>query len=246
MISSQSLTTDTAEKSVQPSLYNTPTARPRRLRLAIALLAIGTLAVASASASESDVAAGRIIAAQSLIPGRAACAACHMENGAGQPDVGIPRLAGLDARQIEEQLTYFAKGERRSAAMAPYAATLSEAQRRQVAAYFASQPISAEPGRLAATPQQVARGRALYADGDQHTEMQACVQCHGVTGLGVGQFSPRLAGQSAAYVADQLARWRTGDVRDPKGGFMRAEARTLSDTDIAAVAAYVAHLGQEP
>jgi len=169
-----------------------------------------------------------------------------MENGAGQPDVGIPRLAGLEARQLEEQLTYFAKGERRSAAMAPYASALSDTQRRQVAAYFASLPIPAEPDRLTATPQQLARGRALYVDGDQHTEMQACVQCHGVTGLGVGQFSPRLAGQSAAYVADQLARWRAGDMRDPKGGFMRAEARTLSDTDIAAVAAYVAHLGQEP
>ncbi len=185
-----------------------------------------------------------MIAAQSLTPGRAACAACHMANGAGQPEVGIPRLAGLDARLIEEQLAYFAKGERVSAAMAPYAAPLTDAQRRQVAAYFASLPIPVEPDRLAAAPAELARGRSLYADGDQRTEMLACVQCHGATGLGVGQFSPRLAGQSAAYVADQLTRWRTGDERDPQGSFMRAEARTLSDSDIAAVAAYVAHLGQ--
>ncbi|MDR3523420.1 MAG: c-type cytochrome [Acetobacteraceae bacterium] len=245
-MSSQSLATDTAENSVLSLLYTIPTAGARRWRVAIVALTLAAVAVASASAGESDVAVGRMIAAQSLIPGRVACAACHMENGAGQPDVGIPRLAGLDARQLEEQLAYFAKGERRSAAMAPYAVALNNTQRRQVAAYFASLPVPAEPDRLASTPQQLARGRSLYADGDQHTEMQACVQCHGVTGLGVGQFSPRLAGQSAAYVADQLARWRAGDMRDPKGAFMQAEARTLSDTDIAAVAAYVAHLGQEP
>jgi len=247
MMMSRVAATDRAGRRVQPIVEDNLKNDVRRFWFALAFIAIAPcMSAIAADGTAADVQAGHIIAIQSLTKGRAACAACHMENGAGQPDVGIPRLAGLDARLIEEQLRYFADGERSSAAMAPYGAALDDTQRRQVSAYFASLPIPPEPDRFAATAAQLSRGRSLYSDGDQRTEMQACAQCHGVTGLGVGQFSPRLAGQSVAYVADQLSRWRAGDIRDPKGAFMRAESRTLSDTDIIAVSAYVAQLGQTP
>ena len=203
------------------------------------------LAAASHAARADDVmiAAGRALAANGVMAERPGCASCHMQNGAGQPDVGIPRLAGLTEQQIVTQLTYFATGARQSPAMAPSARQLSPAQRQQAAAYFASLPIPPQPDPLASPAASRTRGKDLYLNGDQRTGLIACAQCHGTTALGVGEFSPRLAGQSASYVEEQLRAWRKGAVRDPLGAFMRAEAGGMSLEDINAVAAYVASLG---
>jgi cytochrome c553 len=61
-------------------------------------------------------------------------------------------------------------------------------------------------------------------------------------GQGVGNFSPSLADQSAAYVVEQLDAWKAGDSRDPSGAFMQAESSHLPDPDIAAVAAFLESL----
>jgi cytochrome c553 len=205
----------------------------------------GLLIAHQASATDATVAAGRRIAAQGVVPERPGCASCHMLNGAGQPDVGIPRLAGLRSSYIMAQLGYFAAGSRHNTAMAPYALMLSDAQKQEVADYFSSLPVPADMDRPDAAASLIARGRALFMDGDYRTGVLACSQCHGTSGAGVGDFSPRLAGQSASYVEDKLKQWHGGDMRDPRGAYMRAEARTLSSSDIAALAAYVAAMGKE-
>jgi cytochrome c553 len=212
--------------------------RGRDLFAAVVLLAT------SAKADEATIAAGRAIVAHGVSPERPGCASCHLQNGAGQADVGIPRLAGLSASYIAEQLGYFALGLRHDTAMAPYAAALSSRERQAVADYFASLPVPEPPDPPPTRSTQPQRGRALFLDGDYRTGLISCSQCHGQTGLGVGDFSPRLAGQSAAYVAEKLRQWRSGEPRDPKGAFMRAEASHLSQSDIDAVAAYVASLGR--
>lgn len=197
-----------------------------------------------ARADSATIAAGRVIAAQGVVAGRPGCSSCHMQNGAGQPDVGIPRLAGLTAPVIMAQLTYFATGARHDPAMSPAASLLTEGQRQEAADYFASLPVPTQTDPLPITEALRIRGRSLFLDGDQRTGLIACAQCHGATALGVGAFSPSLAGQSAAYVAEQLDHWRGGAIRDPQGAFMRAEARNLTHDDINAVAAFVASLGQ--
>ena len=202
------------------------------------------LAAHPGRADDAGIAAGRAIVAHGVVDGKPGCASCHMQNGAGQPDVGIPRLAGLTAQQIETQLAYFASGARHDPAMSPSARLLTPAQRHEVAAYFATMPVPAQPDLLGASAAQRARGKDLFLNGDQRTGLIACAQCHGTTALGVGEFSPRLAGQSAAYVAEQLQAWHRGTLRDPLGAFMRAEARNMSENDINAVAAFVASLGQ--
>ncbi len=211
----------------------------------VAAALVLSLAGGPAGADDSLIAAGGALAAHGATAERPGCASCHMQNGAGQPDVGIPRLAGLTAQQIATQLGYFADGARQDPAMTTAARLLSPLQRQQAAAYFASLPIPPEPDRLATDAALRARGQDLFRNGDQRTGLIACALCHGATALGVGEFSPRLAGQSAAYVATQLQHWHSGALRDPQGAFMRAEARGMTQDDIDAVAAYVAALGDE-
>jgi cytochrome c553 len=127
--------------------------------------------------------------------------------------------------------------------MSTYAAMLSPAQRQAVVDYLVSLRVPEQPDLLQASKATLDRGRTLFLDGDYRTGLLACSQCHGRTGLGVGDFSPRLAGQSAAYVARKLEQWQSGDLRDPKGSFMRAEASHLTQSDISALAAFVASLG---
>ena len=61
----------------------------------------------------------------------------------------------------------------------------------------------------------------------------------------MGSFSPRLAGQSAPYILDQLQRWHGGADRDPKGQYMRAIAGRLDAPDMRAVADYAASLPKQ-
>ncbi len=210
------------------------------------ILVAAILASGSVAAQPALVTDGQAIAQHGTVPGRAACAACHMANGAGQPDVGIPRLAGLTSSYIADQLGYFASGARQNAAMSSYAAALTPAERLEVATYFASLKLPPPTQDVAAMPVQLARGKDLFLNGDERTGLLGCSQCHGPTGLGVGDFSPRLAGQSEPYVQSKLQEWRSGALRDPKGIYMRAVASHLSPADLQAVAAYVASLQEGP
>ncbi|MDH3229268.1 MAG: c-type cytochrome [Alphaproteobacteria bacterium] len=63
-----------------------------------------------------------------------------------------------------------------------------------------------------------------------------CAGCHGAEGLGVGDFPP-LAGKAADYLATQLQDYRSGAREDP---MMNTIAESLSDADIAELAAYYA------
>lgn len=65
-----------------------------------------------------------------------------------------------------------------------------------------------------------------------------CQACHGADGNGVGDPQyPIIAGQYADYLAQSLRQYRSGD-RD--NAIMKGFAGTLSDQDIADLAAYFA------
>lgn len=210
--------------------------------LAIVAALSGALFGAGARAGDGGIEAGRAIALNGSRPEHAGCAACHMENGAGQPEVGIPRLAGSSASYLAEQLSYFATGRRRNTAMTPYARMLTARQRQEVADFYASLSVPRPVDPEDAAPAILARGKMLVEYGIPDAAMPSCSQCHGTTGLGVGVFSPPLAGQSASYIVEQLQDWHAGHMRDPKGKFMRAEARPMSRADMEAVAAYLSSL----
>ncbi len=62
-----------------------------------------------------------------------------------------------------------------------------------------------------------------------------CGACHGPAGVSSIPMFPNLAGQKAAYVEKQLKAFRDGSRKDPS---MEGQAKTLTDAEIANLAAY--------
>ena len=77
------------------------------------------------------------------------------------------------------------------------------------------------------------------------TKVQMCIGCHGIVGY-QGDFPqvyhvPKIAGQDAKYITAALTAYRAGDRKHPT---MRSIATSLTDQDIADIAAYYSKLGQ--
>jgi len=80
---------------------------------------------------------GKDIALHGNQNGALPCAACHGANGAGNPSMGAPALAGLPASVIQAALLQFAAGHGGNAMMQNIASALSPAEMAAVAGYFA-------------------------------------------------------------------------------------------------------------
>ena len=177
--------------------------------------------------------------------GAGACASCHGVAGEGNPGLAAPRLAGLPAPYLTEQLDSLANGYRQSVMMAPVAAALTTRERRALADYYAALPITVlmpVSARLESNDEALGRELALRGRAGATNEIPACVSCHGDQGSGVGATFPPLAGQSAAYIANQLYAWKHGRRAAGPLALMPTIANKLSDREIAAVADYFASL----
>jgi len=78
------------------------------------------------------------------------------------------------------------------------------------------------------------------------TKIAMCIGCHGLPGY-QSSFPtvykvPKIAGQNAKYIVAALNGYKSGDRKHPS---MRGVAGSLSDQDMADVAAYYEHLGKE-
>jgi len=104
-------------------------------------------------------------------------------------------------------------------ATAPAAASTSEATAGAVSA--------------AATPADTPFATGKAASGEAKSAL--CMACHGPNGNSANPEWPRLAGQSAIYIAEQLRLFRAG-IRD--NPIMKPLATTLSDQDISDLAVY--------
>lgn len=116
-----------------------------------------------------------------------------------------------------------------SVAQAPATASASSPAEATPAAAPAAQ--SAAPG-AAPTP-ELPFTHGTIATGA--TKSAVCSACHGPNGNSVNPDWPRLAGQSAVYVAEQLRLFRSGLRANP---VMQPLAATLSDQDINDLAVY--------
>jgi len=176
-----------------------------------------------------------------------ACEGCHGAHGEGMAAKGNPRLAGQAAGYLTKQLDDFASGRRTSPVMTPLAKSLTEQQRRDVAAHFASLATPYRTAVGAADAALLERGRLLERSGDESKQLQACANCHGPGGSGERFATPYLEGQSATYLATTIKEWKSGARANDAGKQMVVVARRLDDRDIAAVAAYFAGIvGSSP
>ncbi len=157
------------------------------------------------------------------------CFACHGENGIGiSPD--IPNLASQPALSITYQLIQFRGQQRKGGAMEALAASLSDQDMRDIAAYYSSLPA---PPPHSGNAEKIAKGQQI-------SNTQYCNSYHGAQLQGQKHIA-RLAGQSPEYLITQLKNIRSGS-RVDMDGTMGSAARGLSDDDIEAIAAYAASL----
>ncbi len=107
-------------------------------------------------------------------------------------------------------------------------------------------PPATAPAAAAPTPADAATAAAPAASGPidpfAHgtaaagaTKSAVCSSCHGPNGNSANPDWPRLAGQSAVYIAEQLRLFRAGTRDNP---IMKPLAGTLSDQDISDLAVY--------
>ena len=213
-----------------------PVSRSRRLDLVFLCALAGAAGVGHAAPADA-----RVIAMQGMPPTVLACQACHGSAGEGNIPAGFPRLAGLGRGYLAEQLASFASGKRQSPVMQPIAAGLSAEQQAAMAGFYAA--LAAPVAKaVAADPLPAQAGAWLAARGRWTDDIPACSQCHGASGLGVGDSFPPLAGQPAAYLAMQLQAWKHATRPPGPQSLMAAIAMKLTDPDIAAVTDYYAAL----
>lgn len=190
------------------------------------MIAAAVLAAATAApATAQDAARGATIAAER-------CAACHGADGRSAiPD--IPSLAGQPAGFVTVQLILMREGIRQVAAMAPFVTGLPDADVEALAAYYASLPPGPPEDRGAAQPAIMAAGEAL-------ARARNCGVCHLQDFAGREQV-PRIAGQREEYLDRAMTEYRDGR-RVGVDTQMNGAVFGLSDTEIAALAHYLAHL----
>ncbi|MCL1623148.1 cytochrome c4 [Moraxella sp. Tifton1] len=211
--------------------------------LAKLVLATG-FGIASMSASAAvtvpsyDIEAGKAIV-------DANCAACHGADGVSIAPAQ-PNLGGQNVKYLYKQLVNFKTKARRNGVMEAQLVGLTQQDLANVAGYYASQaPWTPGYGNKAT----YAQAQKLYLGGDKTRGIIPCAGCHDPKGLGNEWAAfPRLGGQHATYLANQLRMFRAAGREDEglmpdqmrtndsakKGekGMMQMVASKLSDKDI--------------
>ena len=238
------------------------TASRRRLMPRCAAL-IGVMLGMPPAVQAADDASATSPSPTALTRGRAlaaACAACHGTDGNATAEA-FPKLAGQHAAYLAQQLAEFKAGAaagaartgkraaasaadaagpaalRISPAMNVQAAALSARDMQDLAAYYAAQPLRAAYATDAAA---AARGARIWRGGIAARQVPACAACHGAAGAGLPPLYPRLAGQWAGYLRQQLAAFARG-ARGPQTP-MHAIAAALDSAQMRDVAEFASGL----
>jgi cytochrome c553 len=175
---------------------------------------------------EADPAAGRNIA-------ETQCNGCHGADGHGVAP-GIPHLAGQPVNYLQGSLEAYEAGTRTHAALQDLAKHMTDADLRNVSAYYASLP-----------PVTVRDGQHLSMTSYEQGEALAknCVECHGANGNSILPGVPSLAGQQPLYFIAATQAYLHG-TREMSG--MEETLRGLSKTDIEKLALYYASQAPQP
>lgn len=209
----------------------------------LALLAVSATASAVEApkpAVKADAAKGATLYADGdAARGLPACVSCH--GAAGNSTITVnPKLAGQHESYIYKQLVDFTTPERNQPVMTTYAKMLSDADKKNIAAYLGAQ--LSKPG-AAKNKDTIDLGKKIYRGGIASKQVAACASCHGATGNGLPVQYPRIAGQHQDYTVAQLSMFRStkSDARK-NSAQMHTIAARMSDDEIAAVADYIAGL----
>jgi cytochrome c553 len=160
----------------------------------------------------------------------ATCVACHGANG-NSTNPAFPSLAAQTPLYTYYQLLQFRESRRENPAMAPFAEKLSDADMKDIAAYFAAQKSTGSGMKI--DDAKVEAGKAVAVKNH-------CGSCHMPNYAGQNHI-PRVAGLQVDYLIAQMRGFKTGSRQDIDGT-MASAAQPLSDKDIVDIAGYLASL----
>ena len=158
------------------------------------------------------------------------CTMCHGARGLSQAD--SPNLAGQYPVTIYKELVDFKTGARDSAVVAPLVADLSDADMRDLAAYYAYLPRVTSSGPAAGEPPRI------VASGAPLRGIAPCGACHGEVDSKAS--AAWLEGQPAVYLRTQLEAFSTGARHNDIGEQMRNIARRMTATEISVASEFYA------
>jgi cytochrome c553 len=161
------------------------------------------------------------------------CKGCHGLDGRGIAPA-IPHLAAQSDHYLVAALQAYKTGRRTHAALKDMAARMSDADVRNIAAYYASLPPLPAPAKTAPALSPFEHGKALAAP---------CARCHGADGNSPTPGIPSLAGQQPGYMV--IAMQEYGN-RERKAAAMHAVVPGLKKRDMESLALYFASQAAAP
>lgn len=211
--------------------------------LLVTLTVFGGLPAASAAtpaaapAVKADPAkGGALYDAGDPARGLPSCVSCHGAAG-NSSIVANPKLSGQFASYTHKQLVDFMTPNRQQPIMTTYAKMLTDAEKKDIAAWLAVQVH--KPG-AAKNKDTVELGRKIYRGGIAERGVAACASCHGANASGIPAQYPRLAGQHQDYTTAQLEAFKSGTrANSPQ---MTTLSQRMSTAEMRAVADYIAGL----
>ena len=137
------------------------------------------------------------------------------------PTYSVPRLRGQHPEYIVAALKAYGSSERGHATMHAHAASLTEQDMQDLAAYLGGEAI--KPAKATADPAGMPAAVAT------------CTACHGRDGVGIMGMYPTLSGQYADYLEHTLNDYRSGA---RKNGIMAPFAALLKPEEVKQVAEF--------
>lgn len=206
-----------------------------KIALTLLLALFGASSVAQAQQTKGDAAAGAKL--------NASCIGCHGIPGyqSSFPEVHrVPMISGQNAQYIAGALNAYKKGDRKHPSMRAIAASLSEQNIADLAAYYATHGAPSAVADTAAA-QPTPEVAALLAKG-------ACVSCHGANfSKPIDGAYPKIAGQFPDYLFTALKSYKAED--NPNVGrnnaIMVGQVKQFSNKELKALAAYLGSLPAE-
>ena len=169
----------------------------------------------------ADVAAGKAFAERE-------CKGCHGLDGRGAAPA-IPNLAAQRENYLVAALKAYKEGKRTHAALKEIAGHMSEADARNLAAYYAGlPPVAAASGKDTQPYSPYENGRKLAA---------ACTKCHNEDGNSTTPGIPGLAGQQPRYLVLAIQEYLN---KERKAAPMHALLPGLKKLDMENLALYFA------
>jgi len=152
------------------------------------------------------------------------CSGCHAIPNYKNvyPTYSVPKLHGQRAQYLAAALKEYKSGDRSHGTMHSQAASMSEQDMADVAAYLAG-------------PKVLTESKTDVKPSDRPKATEVCLACHGTNGVGITADYPTIAGQHKDYIERALHDYQKGG---RKNAVMGGMAATLKPEDIEQLAEY--------